>query len=136
MRKITLLPLLMLVLAACGTPSSSTTTSTPTSTPTSTVTSTPTSTPTSTVTSTPTSTATSTPTSTTTSTSTSTSTSSEAVIPDVIVPGRNLFRDKVVDDLDNNIYPEKEEVQLPKYVSLVNMRGKPHLVFEKKVEDK
>jgi len=43
---------------------------------------------------------------------------------------------KVVDDLDNNIYPEKEEPQLPKYVSLVNMRGKPHLVFEKRVEDK
>jgi hypothetical protein len=43
---------------------------------------------------------------------------------------------KVVDDLDNNIYPEKEEPQLPKYVSLVNMRGKQHLVFEKRVEDK
>lgn len=43
---------------------------------------------------------------------------------------------KVVDDLDNNIYPEKENVQLPKYVSLVNMRDKQHLVFEKRVEDK
>ena len=43
---------------------------------------------------------------------------------------------KVVDDLDNNIYPEKEEPELPKYVSLVNMRGKQHLVFEKRVEDK
>lgn len=38
---------------------------------------------------------------------------------------------KVVEDLDNNIYPEKEGLQLPKYVSLVNMRGKNHLVFEK-----
>ncbi len=38
---------------------------------------------------------------------------------------------KVVQDLDNNIYPEKEGLQLPKYVSLVNMRGKNHLVFEK-----
>ena len=43
---------------------------------------------------------------------------------------------KVVDDLENNIYPEKEGNQLPKYVSLVNVRGKPHLVFEKRVEDK
>lgn len=43
---------------------------------------------------------------------------------------------KVVDDLENNIYPEKEGTQLPKYVSLVNARGKPHLVFEKKVQDK
>jgi len=38
---------------------------------------------------------------------------------------------KVVDDLENNIYPEKEGIQLPKYVSLINFRNKPHLVFEK-----
>ena len=43
---------------------------------------------------------------------------------------------KVLEDLDNNIYPEKEETQLPKYVSLVNMREKPHLVFEKRIDDK
>jgi hypothetical protein len=38
---------------------------------------------------------------------------------------------KVVDDLENNIYPKKEEIQLPKYVSLINTRGKEHLVFDK-----
>ncbi len=43
---------------------------------------------------------------------------------------------KVVDDLEQNIYPEKETSQLPKYVSLVIMRNKQHLVFEKRVEDK
>jgi hypothetical protein len=43
---------------------------------------------------------------------------------------------KVVDDLENNIYPEKEGIQLPKYVSLVNMRDKQHLVFEKRIEKK
>lgn len=43
---------------------------------------------------------------------------------------------KVVEDLDNNIYPEKEETQLPKYVSLIIAREKPHLVFEKRIDDK
>ena len=43
---------------------------------------------------------------------------------------------KVVDDLENDIYPVKKETQLPKYVSLVNMRDKQHLVFEKRVDDK
>ena len=38
---------------------------------------------------------------------------------------------KVVDGLENDIYPEKSQSVLPKYVSLVNMRGKNHLVFEK-----
>jgi len=38
---------------------------------------------------------------------------------------------KVVDDLENNIYPEKNEHVLPKYVSLINTRGKQHLVFDK-----
>ena len=42
---------------------------------------------------------------------------------------------KVVDDLENNIYPEKNEPTLPKYVSLVISRDKPHLIFEKKIED-
>ena len=42
---------------------------------------------------------------------------------------------KVIDDLENNIYPNKEddEVQLPKYVSLVINRDKLHLVYEKRV---
>jgi hypothetical protein len=43
---------------------------------------------------------------------------------------------KVVDDLEDNIYPEKKEQSLPKYVSLIVAREKPHLVFEKRVEDK
>jgi len=41
---------------------------------------------------------------------------------------------KVVDDLDNNILPEVEERPLPKYVSLITFREKPHLVFEKRVD--
>jgi hypothetical protein len=40
---------------------------------------------------------------------------------------------KVIEDLKNNIYPEKEEPQMPKYVSLVITRDKPHLVYEKRV---
>ena len=43
---------------------------------------------------------------------------------------------KVVEDLENNIYPTKTTPTLPKYVSLVTMREKPHLVFEKREEDK
>lgn len=43
---------------------------------------------------------------------------------------------KVVDDLENDIYPEKTEPILPKYISLTNTRGKLHLVFEKRVDDK
>ena len=42
---------------------------------------------------------------------------------------------KVAQDLDNNIYPEKLQ-NLPKYISLIITRNKPHLVFEKKVDDK
>ena len=42
---------------------------------------------------------------------------------------------KVVDDLENDIYPEKNEA-LPKYVSLIITREKPHLVFEKRIDDK
>jgi hypothetical protein len=37
---------------------------------------------------------------------------------------------KVVDDLKNNIYPDNKETQLPKYISLIIVRDKPHLVFE------
>jgi hypothetical protein len=43
---------------------------------------------------------------------------------------------KVVDDLENNIYPNNEEPILPKYISLTNMRDKPHLVFEKRMDGK
>ena len=43
---------------------------------------------------------------------------------------------KVVDDLENDIYPEKKEIELPKYVSFIVMRDKPHLVFEKRLENK
>ena len=43
---------------------------------------------------------------------------------------------KVVDDLEHDIYPEKSGPPLPKYVSIVVSRGKPHMVFEKRTEDK
>lgn len=43
---------------------------------------------------------------------------------------------KVVEDLENDIYPTKTTPTLPKYVSLVTTREKPHLVFEKREEDK
>jgi hypothetical protein len=42
---------------------------------------------------------------------------------------------KVVDNLENDIYPEKGEPTLPKYVSLVVTREKPHLVYEKRIVD-
>ena len=37
--------------------------------------------------------------------------------------------------LKNDIYPEKNEPLLPKYVSLIVARDKPHLVFEKRIVD-
>ena len=43
---------------------------------------------------------------------------------------------KVVDDLNKDIYPEKNEPSLPKYVSLIVSRKKPHLVFEKRCNEK
>ena len=43
---------------------------------------------------------------------------------------------KVVDDLENDIYPNKDSPVLPKYVSLITMREKSHLVFEKRVDGK
>jgi hypothetical protein len=43
---------------------------------------------------------------------------------------------KVVDDLERDIYPTKDVVPLPKYVSLVVTREKPHLVFEKREDGK
>lgn len=42
---------------------------------------------------------------------------------------------KVVTDLENDIYPEKNTPLLPKYVSLIVARDKPHLVFEKRIVD-
>ena len=42
---------------------------------------------------------------------------------------------KVVDDLEHDIYPDKTEQTLPKYVSLVISREKPHLVFEKRTDE-
>ena len=42
---------------------------------------------------------------------------------------------KVVDDLEKDIYPEKDNPILPKYISLIVMREKKHLVFEKKVDN-
>jgi hypothetical protein len=42
----------------------------------------------------------------------------------------------VVDDLENDIYPtKKENVALPKYISLITIREKPHIVYEKRVEN-
>ena len=43
---------------------------------------------------------------------------------------------KIVEDLKNDIYPEKNKQILPKYVSLIKIREKMHLVFEKKIHDK
>jgi len=54
----------------------------------------------------------------------------------VTIQEKLLQANKVVDDLENDIYPEKENNNLPKYVSLIVSRDKPHLVFEKKIDDK
>jgi hypothetical protein len=43
---------------------------------------------------------------------------------------------KVVEDLENNIFPKKEENHLPEYVSIITTRGKQHLVFDKMHYDK
>ena len=43
---------------------------------------------------------------------------------------------KVIDDLEHNIYPESKEEILPTYVSLIMFREKPHLVFDRKVDGK
>jgi len=47
-----------------------------------------------------------------------------------------LAANKIVDDLENEIYPVKNEIMLPKYVSLIISREKPHLVFEKRMDGK
>ena len=41
---------------------------------------------------------------------------------------------KVVKDLEKDIYPEVKEVLLPKYITLKMEREKPHLIFDKKSE--
>jgi hypothetical protein len=47
---------------------------------------------------------------------------------------------KVVDDLENDIYPDEEKdldaPKIPKYISFHMARGKPHLVFEKYLDGK
>ena len=42
---------------------------------------------------------------------------------------------KVVDDLEKDIHPLKEDSNVPKYVSLGISRGKSHLIFEKRMSD-
>jgi hypothetical protein len=54
----------------------------------------------------------------------------------VTIQEKLLQANKVVDNLENDIYPEKDEIMLPKYVSLIVSRDKPHLVFEKKIDGK
>lgn len=54
----------------------------------------------------------------------------------ITIQEKLLQANKVVDDLENDIYPEKEVSELPKHVSLIVSRGKPHLVFERKINDK
>jgi hypothetical protein len=53
----------------------------------------------------------------------------------VTIQEKLLQANKVVDNLENDIYPEKDDT-LPKYVSLIVSRGKPHLVFEKRMDEK
>jgi hypothetical protein len=53
----------------------------------------------------------------------------------ILIQEKLAQANKVVDDLENDIYPEKSEPTLPKYVSLVVTRGKPHLVYEKRIVD-
>jgi len=43
---------------------------------------------------------------------------------------------KIVDDLENDIYPTTSEASLPKYMSLVVSRDKPHLVYERRIDGK
>ena len=43
---------------------------------------------------------------------------------------------KVAEDLDNNIFPIKEETTMPKYYSLANSRNKNHLVYERRIDGK
>ena len=54
----------------------------------------------------------------------------------VTIQDKLLQANKVVVDLENDIYPEKDEIMLPKYVSLIVSREKPYLVFDKRVDGK
>ncbi len=51
-------------------------------------------------------------------------------------PRKTSAANKVVDDLERDIYPTKDVTPLPKYFSLIVMREKPHLVFEKREDGK
>jgi hypothetical protein len=42
---------------------------------------------------------------------------------------------KVVEDLEKDIYPTKEENALPKFFCIRESRGSPHLIFDKKTND-
>ena len=42
---------------------------------------------------------------------------------------------KIVDDLENDIYPNMEEKILPMFVSNRDYRGKPHLTFDRRAPD-
>ena len=54
----------------------------------------------------------------------------------ITIQEKLLQANKVVDDLEKDIYPDNEDDTMPKYVSLIFSRDKPHLVFEKIVDDK
>jgi len=42
---------------------------------------------------------------------------------------------KIVADLENDIYPNKKESDLPKYVRQINVRDKTHLIYDRKLQD-
>ena len=54
----------------------------------------------------------------------------------VSIQEKLMQTNKVVDDLENDIYPNKNEITIPKYVSLITLREKLHLVFDKKTDEK
>ena len=54
----------------------------------------------------------------------------------VSIQDKLIQTNKVVDDLENDIYPVKNEITIPKYVSLITFREKLHLVFDKKTDEK
>ena len=51
-----------------------------------------------------------------------------------------MHTNKVLDNLENDMYPDDEIdsdiPKIPKYLSLCLSRGKPHLVFEKYIDEK
>ena len=53
----------------------------------------------------------------------------------VSIQEKLLQVNKVVVDLECDIYPEKQKIGLPKYISLVTIREKPHLVYDQKTND-